>query len=149
MQVIGAKLQVPPDFFASHWIAPGYNGDLVNQPLRHYDNKYRFRLGFSRLHQARVEALAGDEKSPFYQMDSVTRRIVSRTTIFGDEDGPVVSAEQVSFWSRLDGENWDGMLFWPFLALFSFYHLLIFLILFLPTCLFVPLNLASLDVLGD
>jgi hypothetical protein len=81
---------------------------LVNQPLRQYDNKYRFRLSFSRLHKAKVEGSPEDEKSPIYQMDSITRRIVSRTTIFGDEDGPLVSAEQVSFWSKVDGESWDS-----------------------------------------
>jgi len=110
IQIIGSNLQVPPDFFASHWIAPGFNGDLVNQPLRQYDNKYRFRLSFSRLHKAKVEGSPEDEKSPIYQMDSITRRIVSRTTIFGDEDGPLVSAEQVSFWSKVDGESWDTVL---------------------------------------
>jgi hypothetical protein len=109
IQVIGAKLRVPPDFFAAHWVSPAFSGNLVNRTPRGYDSKNRFMLSFPKIHQATVAAHPGDGDYPFYYMDSTLRRILSRVTVFRDTDGPMHSSEQVSFWSTSDGDNWDGM----------------------------------------
>jgi hypothetical protein len=110
IQILGAKLRVPPAFFASQWKAVGFVGHLLNRNPRQYDNTNRFILNFPKLHQARVKALREDEEFPFYHMDYGPHCPLSRTTIFGDADGPLSSPEQVSFWSKLDRENWDGRL---------------------------------------
>lgn len=111
IQVLGAKLKVPPAFFASHWAGLGsFIGNLLNRTPRHYDSQNRFILTFPKLHRARIKPLDGDYLYPFYYMESSFHRHLSRMTVFGDLDGPLTSFEQLSFWSTCNGESWDGKL---------------------------------------
>lgn len=55
IQVLGARLKVPPSFFSAHWIDPrSYVGHLITRTPRHHDNPYQFQLSFMRLHQAKI-----------------------------------------------------------------------------------------------
>jgi hypothetical protein len=114
VQVLGAKLRVPPSFFAAHWLNPGaYVGNLLNRTPRHHDHRHRCILSFRRLHHTLIEAADGDEDgatgNEIYHMDSSARRPLSRLTVFGDFDGPLASLEQVSIWSsKGEGNRWDG-----------------------------------------
>ncbi|KAB8273760.1 hypothetical protein BDV30DRAFT_238285 [Aspergillus minisclerotigenes] len=109
--VLGARLRVPPNFFASHWAGPGrLMGSLLNRTPRHYDSQNRFILTFPRLHRARIKALEGDDKYPLYFMETNIHRPLSRITVFGDSDGPLSSFEQLSFWGKSYGESWDVIL---------------------------------------
>lgn len=111
IQVLGAKLKVPPAFFASHWVGlGGFIGNLLNRTPRHYDSRSRFILTFPKLHRARIKALDGDYRYPFYYMESSVYRPLSRMTVFGDLDGPLSSFERLSFWSTCNGGSWDGKL---------------------------------------
>jgi hypothetical protein len=78
IQILGAKLKVPPDFFASHWSCP-VAGYLLNRTPRHYDIKNRFVLAFPRLHRARIRALVGDYQSPFYFTETSVYRLLSHS----------------------------------------------------------------------
>ncbi|KAH8710026.1 hypothetical protein GQ44DRAFT_776862 [Phaeosphaeriaceae sp. PMI808] len=111
IQILGAKLKAPPDFFASHWAClESIIGNLLNRTPRHYDSQNRFILTFPRLHRARIKALDGDYPHPYYRMETSIHRLLSRMTVFGDLDGPLTSFEQLSFWSTCNGESWDAIL---------------------------------------
>ncbi|KAJ5831261.1 uncharacterized protein N7525_009514 [Penicillium rubens] len=108
IQVLGARLKVPPAFFASHWTVPGsVTGSILNQHPRHYNRQDRFALKFPKLHRARIKALEGDDRYPFYSMESSVHRPLSCITVFGDFDGPLSSFEQLSFWGKCDEKSWD------------------------------------------
>jgi hypothetical protein len=111
IQVLGSRLQVPPSFFAAQWTGPGiYKGSLLNRTPRHYENNNRFVLRSPRLHQAKVNEKKTDEKDPVYYMVSSVHRQISRITVFGDFKGPLLSFEQLSFWSTKEEDSWDGKL---------------------------------------
>jgi hypothetical protein len=111
VQVLGAKLRVPPSFFAAHWLNPGaYVGNLLNRTPRHHDHRHRCTLSFRRLHHTLIEAADdGAAWDGIYHMNSSAGRPVSRLTVFGDFNGPLASLEQVSIWStKGEGNRWDG-----------------------------------------
>jgi hypothetical protein len=109
VQVLGSRLRVPPSFFASHWAGLGnFSGRLLNRTPRHYDNRNRFTLTLPKLHQAKIQGKESDNDDPIYYMESSIDRELSRITLFGDFDGPLLSFERVSFWSVCEGQSWDG-----------------------------------------
>lgn len=114
IQVLGARLRVPPSFFSAHWINPDcFVGDLLNRTPRHCNNSNQFQLSFTKLHRAQIETRPEDDCDPRYWTQSSIRRLLSRLTIFGDLDGPLTSLERVSFWSTplLDNsknKSWHG-----------------------------------------
>jgi hypothetical protein len=109
IQVLGSRLEVPPSLFAAHWAGPGvYNGILLNRTPRHYDNQNRFIVISPKLHRARINELESDKSEPIYYMVSSIHRQLSRVTVFGDFEGPLLSFERLSFWSVCKGNSWDG-----------------------------------------
>lgn len=111
VQVLGVKFRVPPNFFSAHWTTPGsFLGTLVNRTPRHYDHQHRFHLSFTKLYQAQIESQPKDSIEPFYSLVSSIPRIVSRYTIFGEADGPLMGKEHVSFWGSPRDGGWEGMI---------------------------------------
>lgn len=114
IQVLGGRLKVPPSFFSAHWINPDCSfGDLLNRTPRHHNNSNQFQISFTKLHRAQIETRPEDDSDPRYWTESSIRRHLSRSTIFGDLDGPLTSVERVSFWSTplLDttkNKSWHG-----------------------------------------
>lgn len=107
--VLGARLRIPPAFFSSHWVEPrSYLGTLINRTPKQYDNPNQFQLSFRKLHRAQIEPLGEDNSSTLYLMRSSVYRILSRSTMFGEADGPLTSFEQASFWGTRGRESWDG-----------------------------------------
>ncbi|KXH34272.1 hypothetical protein CNYM01_01077 [Colletotrichum nymphaeae SA-01] len=110
VQVLGARLRVPPGLFSAHWTATGaFVGNLVNRAPRQYDPQTQFLVSFSKLHPVEIESLP-DNSDPVYLMESGAFSPLSRSTIFGGIDGPLNGPEQVSFWGTRDEEDWQGVI---------------------------------------
>ncbi|KAK1454860.1 hypothetical protein CMEL01_03620 [Colletotrichum melonis] len=111
IKAFGARLRVPPSFFSAHWTSPrNAIGTWINRPPRNYDHNDRFLLTFAKMHWVRVKPLAEDNSNLLYWMDSSIHRHLSPSTIFGASDGPLLSWEQVSFWSVAKGGSWDAII---------------------------------------
>lgn len=109
IQVLGARLRVPPVFFSAHWAEPGgFLGYLVNRTPRHCDHRNQFSLSFIKMHWVGIRSFPEDSPHPSYEMESSTRRRLNLSTIFGDLSELPTSWEQVSFWCVSNGDSWDG-----------------------------------------